>query len=229
MLFVHAFSGCLFGATLLSGSAGLGGLGIIAMALPFALGMGAFAIWAFIRHRPCRPLAVAVFFAPAIASNLMQLAVKLVGEPAVTVACARAFPWIPLAAILLFPQTAGRLVPPLLRRRGACIAYVVIQGLLILLWGLIPLGVWILGGRGEAGDMRSGALFLILSTLGTACAVLSVASGVTGLLFGYVGIFRQREERFIGLSIAHMVLSIPVLAAGIVWLRLISLLLSNPG
>jgi len=229
MLFVHAFTGCLFGAMLLNGSAGLGGLGIMVTALPFALGMGAFAVWAFIRHRPCRPWAVVVFFAPAIVSNLLQVTVKLFGEPAVTSACMRATPWLPLATILLFPRTAGHLVPPLLRRRGAYITYVVIQGLMLLLWGLLLAGVSIMGKWGMAGDMRSGALFVILSTSGTAYAVLSVVSGVIGLLFGYVGLFRQREERFIGLSIAHMVLSIPVLAAGILWLMLISLVLTNPG
>ncbi len=229
LLFVQVFAGCLFGATMLSGSAGLGGLMIMVMGLPFEFGVAAFAVWAYIRRRPCRPWAVVVFFAPAIVSNLLQLAVKIFEEPTVTAACGRASPWVPLAAILLFPHTAGRMVPRLLRRRGACIAYLVVQGVMILLWGLIILGLRISIERGVAGDMQSGGLFVTLAIVGVACAILSILGGVTGLLFGYVGLFRQREECFIGLSIAHMAVSIPLLTIGVLWLRWCTLLLTNPG
>jgi hypothetical protein len=100
---------------------------------------------------------------------------------------------------------------------------------MLLLWGLILLGLRIALEGGEARPMPSGALFVTLSIVGVACAALSILGGVTGLLLGYVGLFRQREERFIGLSIAHMALSIPLLAIGVVWLRLVTVLLTNPG
>jgi hypothetical protein len=229
LLVVQVFTGCLFGATMLSGSAGLGGLMIMVMGLPFAFVAAAFAVWAYIRHRPCRPWAAAAFFAPAIVSNLLQLAVKIFGEPAVTAASGRVAPWVPLAAILLFPRTAGRLVPRFLRRRGACIAYLAAQGLMLLLWGLILLGLQMALEGGKARPMPSGALFVTLSIVGVACAALSILGGIAGLLFGYVGLFRQREERFIGLSVAHMALSLPLVTIGVVWLRLVTVFLTNPG
>jgi hypothetical protein len=213
LLFGQVLTCCLFGATMLSGSAGLGGLMIIVLAFPLALGAASFAVWAFFRHRPCRPWAAVVFFAPIILFTLLQFGVKFFGQPAITTACGRVAPWLPLAAILLFPRVAGRLIPRLLRQRGACITYVVIQGLMVLPWLLLVLGwrPWT-----EPGSPAI-TLFVLWHT------GLSILAGVTGLVFSYMGLFRQREERFIGLSIAHMALSILLLAVALptAWLLMI--------
>jgi hypothetical protein len=216
LLFGQVLTCCLFGATLLSGSAGLGGLMIILMAFPVAVGVASFSVWAFVRHHPQRPWAAVVFFAPFVLSTLLQLGVKHFGEPAMTAGCGRVAPWLPVAAILLFPHTAGRLIPRPLRGRATCITYVVIQGLMVLLWGLLLLGLRISFEEASAGSMPFALLFTSLSVpVGATYAALSVLAGVTGLVFSYVGLFRPREERFIGLSIAHMALSIPLLAFGV--------------
>jgi hypothetical protein len=203
LLFGQVFTFCLVGATMLTGSAGLGGLMLIIMALPVALGVAAFSVWAFVRRRPCRPLATAVFFAPVTLIAILHFAVRLFGEAAVTTACGRAAPFLPLAAFLLFPRTVGDLTPRLLRSRGACITYVVIQGLMI-----IPL-IAVLRNLEQWGEANAPAMGVFVFFY----PAISILAGVAGLLFGYIGLFRRREERFIGLSIAHMALSIALIAA----------------
>ena len=219
LLFGQLFAFCLFGATMQSGSAGLGGLGIMVMAIPFALGVAAFSAWAFVRDRPSRPWAAAVFVAPIILSMLLQLGVKLVGQPAVTAACARVLPWLPLAAILFFPHVVGRLIPGPLRRRVACIAYVVIHGLMLLVWGLLLLSYKVSPEMGKGLILVSAPLY----------GAISIVAGVTGLLFGHVGLFQPRGERQIGLSIAHMVLSILLLAIAVPTTWFLAALMTPPG
>jgi hypothetical protein len=173
-LFGQLFAFCLFGATMLSGSAGLGGLGVMVTAIPFALGVSVFSAWAFVRDRPSRPWAAAVFVAPVLLSMLLQLGVKLVGQPVMTAACARIAPWLPLAAILFFPHVAGRLIPGPLRRRSACIAYVVIHGLMLLIWGLSLMFYKVSPETGKGLILVSAPLY----------GAISIVAGVTGLLFG---------------------------------------------
>jgi hypothetical protein len=230
LLFGQVLTFCLAGATLLSGSAGLGGLMMMVLAFPVALGVASFSVWAFVRHRSQRPWAAVVFFAPFVLSKLLQLGVKHFGEPAMTAGCERAVPWLPVVAILLFPQTVGGLIPRPLRGRTACITYVVIQGVMVLLWGLLLLGLRISFDEASAGSMPFALLFTSLFIpVGGTYAALSVLAGVTGLVFSYVGLFRQREERFIGLSIAHMVLSIPLLTFGVYALQVLMVFMTPIG
>ena len=79
---------------------------------------------------------------------------------------------------------------------------------MILLWAL-PL----LGGRALL-EKRSGLTGFFLRLY----PILSILAGVTGLIFSYLGFFREREERFIWLSIAHMALSTLLIAVGVVML-----------
>jgi hypothetical protein len=223
LLFGQVSTACLFGAAPIAGSAGLGGLMMIVVAFPFALGVASFCVWAFVRYRPCRPWAAVVFFVPVILLALLHFGTKLFGEPTVTTACRRVAPWLPVVAVLLFPRALGRLIPRLLRTRGAYATYLVVEGLMVLLWVLF----WVLLLQGgltstETGKTASG-LFILFHV------VLSILVGVVGLIFSYVGLFRQREERFIGFTIAHLALSILLLAATVPAIIMLSVAMTPMG
>jgi hypothetical protein len=219
LLFGQIFMFCLFGSTMLSGSAGLGGLGIMVIAIPFALGVAVFSAWAFIRNPPSRPWAASVFVAPVILSMLLQFGVKLVGESAMTAACARVSPWLPLAVILFFPNVVGRFIPGPLRGRGACIAYVVLDGLMLLVWGLLLLFYKVSPEMGKGLILISAPLY----------GAISIIAGFTGLIFGYVGLFQPRKERQTGLSLMHIVLSILLLAVAVPITWFLATLMTPPG
>ena len=161
---------------------------LIICGFPPALGVASFCVWAFVRHPSCRPLAAGVFFAPVARFALLQFGVKLFGAPAITTGCRYAAPCLPVAAILFFPRAVGRLVPRLLRTRGAYIAYLVIQGLMIVLWVLL-----LLHGRRWTETGSTGTVPFILSY-----AVLSILAGVAGLIFSYMAaedIFPERLRK----------------------------------
>jgi hypothetical protein len=200
LLFVQVLTFGTIGATLLGGGSGAewGALFTIILGFPFALGVASFCVWAFVRHRRCRAWAAVVFFAPVALFAFLQLNVKLFGEPAVTTFCRYAAPLLPVAAFLVFPRTFDRIIPRLLCRRALCITYVAVQSAMLLAWVVLLAGwaPWKL----QEKDPTAVAFVLILTAL-------SAATGLPGLLFSYLGLFRKREERFLWLSIPHLILS----------------------
>jgi hypothetical protein len=206
VLYLQVLNIIFIGATLLEEGTGWGRLLIVVFGFPFALGVLTFCVWSFVRHRPCRTWAATVFFAPAVLFAALRLSVRLLSEPTVTLACRRALPWLPVASILIFPRFLGRLTPRLLRKRAFCIVAVIVQALMLVPWVLL-----LRGGLAYLKETQDPTIvvFILVHT------PLSILAGIIGLCSGYVALFRQRGERFIVLSITHMVFSILLLAISV--------------
>jgi hypothetical protein len=208
LLLVDVFVFCLVGATLLAPGSGWGQLFAILLGFPFALGVVVFCVWSFIQFRPLRGWVIAVVLAPAAMFAALQTAVHFFGEPTVTMACRRAAPWLPVATIFLFPRTVGALIPKLLKKRGFSMAFVILESLMLLPW--IPL---LFGWRPweQYENMVNG--LILMFTFGH--AVLGILVGLFGSFLGYVSLFRNRGERFVGLSVAQIVQSLLLLLIGL--------------